>query len=388
MTSRGLHLAVALDGAGWHPAAWRRPDAHPDRLFTAPYWTGLVQTAERGLLDFVTFEDSFGMQGARRPGPDHHVDQVRGRLDAAQTASLVAPVTTHIGLIPTITTVHTEPFHVSTAIATLDYLSEGRAGWRPQLSARPDEAAHFGRRDLSATTSEELFDEAADVVEVVRRLWDSWEEGAEIRDVATGRFIDRDRLHYIDFEGRWFSVKGPSITPRPIQGHPVIAALAHSEVPYRFAARAADVVFVTPQSLDEVEPLTAQVRSAEAAVGRSGAPLQIWGELVVFLGADQRAAEAAKDRLDQWLGRPYRSDAAVYTGDPAGLVDLLEAGHRAGLAGFRLRPAALPGDLDLIVEQVVPGLQARGRFRPAYVEANLRARLGLAPAPNRYGAPA
>src|SRR4029077_16318942 len=132
------------------------------------------------------------------------------------------------------------------------YISHGRAGWRPQLSARPDEADHFGRRRFKEphssdnhstdTRADRLFDEAADVVEVVRRLWDSWEDGAEIRDVATGRFIDRDKLHYIDFEGEWFSVKGPSITPRSPQGQPLVAALAHAEVPYRFAAGTADIV--------------------------------------------------------------------------------------------------------------------------------------------------
>src|SRR5690349_5576694 len=141
-----LHLAVALDGAGWHPAAWREAGIRPAELFTAGYWAGLVQEAERGLLDFVTFEDGLGLQSDRHNAPDPRADRVRGRLDAVLIAARVAPVTRHIGLIPTAVVTHTEPFHLSKAIATLDYVSQGRAGVRLRVSARPDEAAHFGRR--------------------------------------------------------------------------------------------------------------------------------------------------------------------------------------------------------------------------------------------------
>lgn len=210
--SPALHLAVALDGAGWHPAAWREPGAGADRLFTAGHWAALVAEAEAGLLDFVTFEDSLSLQSTDPAGPDGRTDLVRGRLDAVLVAARVAPLSRHIGLVPSVVATHTEPFHVSKALATLDYVSRGRAGLRIQISERPDEVGHFGRRTTPLDPTE-LYAEAADHVEVVRRLWDSWEDDAEIRDVATGRFIDRAKLHYIDFEGPRFSVKGPSITP-------------------------------------------------------------------------------------------------------------------------------------------------------------------------------
>ena len=178
--------------------------------------------------------------------------------------------------MPTAIITHTEPFHLSKAIATLDYVSAGRAGVRVQVGARAGAAAHFGRRDIPPLRSDRLddpdvqqliaghFDEAADYVEVLRRLWDSWEDDAEIRDVATGRFIDRDKLHYIDFDGRWFSVKGPSITPRPPQGQPIVAALGHASVPYRLIARSADVGFVTPRDA------AARRRDRGADPGRAG----------------------------------------------------------------------------------------------------------------------
>ena len=119
-----LHLAVALDGAGWHPAAWRHEAARPEALFDAAYWVGLVDTAERGAIDFVTFEDALTLQSAHPFHPDDRTDQVRGRLDAALLATRVAPVTRHIGLVPTVTTTHTEPFNVANRIASLDHVSE------------------------------------------------------------------------------------------------------------------------------------------------------------------------------------------------------------------------------------------------------------------------
>ncbi|MEW2042937.1 LLM class flavin-dependent oxidoreductase, partial [Streptomyces sp. NPDC005534] len=187
-----LHLAVALDGAGWHPAAWREEGARPGELLTAAYWADLVAEAERGLLDFVTLEDALGLQSAAFHRPDDRTDQVRGSMDAVLLASHLAPLTTHIGLVPTTNVTHTEPFHLAIGIATLDHAAKGRAGWRPQISSRAADAAHFGRRTTPQLTDEdvtdpeliaarlrELFTEAAEVVDAARRLWDkSTSEGA------------------------------------------------------------------------------------------------------------------------------------------------------------------------------------------------------------------
>ncbi|MFF9132640.1 LLM class flavin-dependent oxidoreductase [Streptomyces sp. NPDC014806] len=391
-----LHLAVALDGTGWHPASWREPVARPRELFTARYWADLVTEAERGLLDFVTIEDGLGPQSSHWLDPDERTDQVRGRLDAVLIASRVAPLTSHIGLVPTVIATHTEPFHISKAIATLDHVSTGRAGLRVQISARPHEAAHFGRRTIRRVDAydspaardvvTELFDEAADHVEVVRRLWDSWEDDAEIRDVATGRFIDRDKLHYIDFEGRHFSVKGPSITPRPPQGQPLVTALAHWTVPYRLLARQADVGYVTPHDTEQARATVAEIRAEQEAAGRAGEPLHVFADLVVFLDEDPGAAAARRERLDALAGEPYASDALVFAGTPAELADLLQEFQAAGLSGFRLRPAVAGHDLPAITRGLVPELQRRGAFRRAYEARTLRGLLGLARPANRYAA--
>ncbi|MEU1504601.1 LLM class flavin-dependent oxidoreductase [Kitasatospora sp. NPDC005748] len=394
-----LHLAVALDGAGWHPAAWRAPDARPSELFTPGYWAGLVAEAERGLLDFVTLEDGLGLQSEPFHRPDDRTDRVRGSVDAVLLAALLAPLTDRIGLVPTTNVTHTEPFHLATAIATLDHAARGRAGWRPQIASRASDAAHFGRRTTPQLTDDDirdpeliakrlrpLFAEAADVVEVARRLWDSWEDDAEIRSVPTGRFIDRDKLHHIDFEGEHFSVRGPAITPRPPQGQPLVASLAHASTPYEFAARASDVVFVTPHDRPGVERILAQVDEAVAATGRDlrARPLRRFADLIVLLDDSPAAAADRKARLDELAGAELASDAVVFTGTAAALADLLLDWRSAGLDGFRLRPAALPHDLEAITRALVPELQRRGAFRAAYTATTLRGHLGLERPANRY----
>jgi alkanesulfonate monooxygenase SsuD/methylene tetrahydromethanopterin reductase-like flavin-dependent oxidoreductase (luciferase family) len=399
MTSR-LRIGVALDGAGWHPAAWREPSSRPAELFTPQYWVDLVRTAEEGLLDFVTIEDSLALQSSDVVGPDERTDEVRGRLDAVLIASRVAPVTARIGLIPVATVTHTEPFHVSKAVATLDYTSEGRAGWQVKVSGRADEAAHFGRREHPGTEIEwtspafrefatELFDEAADAVEVVRRLWDSWEDDAEIRDVATDRFLDADKVHEVDFEGRWFSVRGPSITPRPPQGQPVVVALAHNDIPYRLAARSADAVFVTPADaaqaqsiLDEVSAIAAD---AVASGERDGEPLQVFADILVLL--DDPDGERAEDRLRRLdaLGRPLTSDTRIFTGSASELADVVAQLGAIGYDGVRLRPGVATDDLPRIAGAFAAELRARGLFHDRYEADTLRGLLGLPEhLPSRY----
>jgi alkanesulfonate monooxygenase SsuD/methylene tetrahydromethanopterin reductase-like flavin-dependent oxidoreductase (luciferase family) len=395
-SSTPIHLAVALDGAGWHPAAWREADARPAKLFEATYWADLVTQAERGLLDFVTIEDSLGLQSDDPFAPDDRTDRVRGRLDAVLIAARIAPRTNGIGLVPTATVTQTEPFHVSKSIATLDYVSTGRAGVRVQISARHDVADHFGRHPLPRLSAADLADpsvqhqingyfaEAIDYVEVLRRLWDSWEDDAEIRDVATGRFIDRDKLHYIDFEGRWFSVKGPSITPRPPQGQPVVAALGHGAAAYQLIASSADVGFVTPHDAVQASDIAAEIGALRGAAGSGSEALHIFGDVVAFLDEDATTARTRRHRLDELAGNEYQSDAAIFAGTPRELADVLQEWHAAGLTGFRLRPAALPHDLLQITDGLVPELQRRGLFRTAYEAATLRGLLGLSRPANRY----
>ncbi|WP_375485376.1 LLM class flavin-dependent oxidoreductase, partial [uncultured Mycobacterium sp.] len=231
-------------------------------------------------------------------------------------------------------------------------------------SATDREAALFGRPNGSSDP-DELFDEAADFVEVVRRLWDSWEDDAVIRDVTTGRYIDREKLHYIDFTGKYFSVKGPSITPRPPQGQPVVAALAHTPRIYEFAAARADLVFITPTDDAALRRILDEVRTA------GGEHLKIYADVVVAFGGES----------------DFRSDALIFTGSATELVDLLLNWQGIGIDGARLRPAVNIVDLPVIADEVVPALQRVGRFRSGYRDGEtLRNRLGLPVAQNRYTA--
>lgn len=413
-------VGVALDGAGWHPAAWREPGAQPKALFTAPYWTALAESADTSGIDYLTLDDSLHVQGADLDSPLGDPDAltpprlrpeiVEGRLDALLIASWIAPRTRRIGVIPTVTTTHTEPFHLATALQTLDFVSEGRAGWQLRFSPSPVDAAAFGRKEappinLAAVIAgetdpglTELIDEAADVSEVARALWDSWEDDAIIRDVATGRFLDRDRVHHINFEGDRFSVAGPSIVPRSPQGQLPITLLAHAAPIYRLAAAVADVVFITPDSVSKragasrgrsAAEIVAAVRAAEADTERASrglAPLRIVADLVIGLDT---AAESAADRLERLntlSGAPYESDTRVFVGSAADAADLIAEWQAAGVEGVRLRPLSLPVDLTEIGQHLLPVLRERSILNDSAARQNLRAGFGLAPAVNVHTA--
>lgn len=393
MRTKPLHLAVALDGAGWHPAAWREPTARPAELTSARYWTDLALEAEAGLLDLVTLED------ALRPQSTDRTDVVVGRLDAVLVAARLALVTRHVGLVPSATTTHTEPFHLSKAVATLDHATRGRAGVRVQVSLDPREAAHLGRRpELVALDPgsapdpalvDDVLDEARDAVDAVRRLWDSWEDDAEVRDAATGRFVDASKLHPVDVEARHFSVRGPSITPRPPQGQPLVAASSGGPLGHRLVVDCADLGLLAPRDADDARRLVEEVRTARREAGRGGEghePLRLLGDVAVVLDGRPGAAAERLARLDDTAGTPLArtSDALVFAGTPAELADLALEWSEAGLDGLRLRPAALPDDLRAVTRALVPELQRRGAFRTAYAETTLRERFGLARPANRY----
>ncbi|KPI20811.1 luciferase family protein [Actinobacteria bacterium OK074] len=371
-----LHLAVALDTVGWHPAAGAGPDAPGGDLFGLAHWTELVQEAERGLLDFVTLEDP-----PKRPaGP------VRHRLDALLVAAAVAARTGHIGLVPTGVVDQARPTHIARAIATLDHVSGGRAGWRTQVTpARPIPMADLFTPEVQRPMAE-LFERAADLVRVVRALWDGVDDEKALRDLAPGRFAPADpdpggRFAEIEplggAAGDWLTIDSPALAPRAPQGHPLVFTLAHISLRFRYGARAADVVSVTPHSAAEARATVEEIRGEQAAAGRGGQKVHVFADVVVFLDGIQGRAAERKARLDEAHGGEYTSDAPIVVGTPAEVADLLLEWQAAGLSGYRLRPGALPHDLRAITRELVPELQARGAFRTAYEAGTLRGLLGL-----------
>ncbi|MDM7853873.1 LLM class flavin-dependent oxidoreductase [Cellulomonas alba] len=363
-----VHLGVDLTDAGAHPAAWRASGSRPERVFDAARLTELVARAQSGLLDFVALDDAFTLQ-PRSGG-------VRGRLDAALVAARLAPRSAGIGLVATVDTTHTEPFHVSKAIATIDHVSQGRAGWQVAWSTSDAAAAAFGRKPPQSEA--DAIEEADEAAHVIARLWDSWEDDAEIRDVATGRFVDREKLHYVDHEGIRFAVKGPSITPRPPQGRPPVVVPVTGDDALRLAASRADVARVQAATAEEAGELRDRLRSAAQDAERDPDELRVLVDANVVLGADEPTARARFELL-QDLDDARWDGSLAHVGTAHTLTSTVEEWVRAGAAdGFVLRPASLATDLDAVVAHTVPALQRLGLFRTAYPGTTLRDTLGLA----------
>ncbi|MFD5545025.1 LLM class flavin-dependent oxidoreductase, partial [Streptomyces sp. NPDC127079] len=191
MPGPALHLAVEIDGDGSHPAAWRRAAHAPGLLLSPRRVATLAATAENAGFTLITLDDGVLPPGAS-PNPV-------GRIGAVERAAFAAASTSTIGVAPVVPVTYAEPFHVSGQLASLDHVCAGRAGWVVAQEERPEAARAWGRPLVADADARAR--ESRDGVEVVRALWDSWEDDAVIRSVATSRYLDRDRLHYIDFTG-------------------------------------------------------------------------------------------------------------------------------------------------------------------------------------------
>ncbi|WP_295788030.1 LLM class flavin-dependent oxidoreductase [uncultured Microbacterium sp.] len=393
--SHRAHLAVALDGAGWHPAAWRESTARPTELTSAGYWRDLARLADDAGVLFATIEDALSLGGRSfEADAETRRDRARGRLDAVLLSSFLAPATRRLGLVPAVTTAHPEPFHVATGLQTLDHVSRGRAGVRLVAGSTPRERANFGRRaegptGLPASGRVEddpallaAFREAGEVAEAIRLLADSWEDDAIVRDLETGKFLDRERVHNVDFAGEFFSITGASIVPRSPQGQPLVTALAHQSVPYRFAAAHADLVFVTPRDADGVGGIRDELADAASRARDEIEPLRVFADLLVLIAPTRAEAADTWARLEE--RDPITTDARVVVGTADDIVDEVRAFVDAGVDGVRLRPARLPADLVAIAEQVVPRARAAGILSPDRGEPTLRERLGLPRPSSRY----
>jgi alkanesulfonate monooxygenase SsuD/methylene tetrahydromethanopterin reductase-like flavin-dependent oxidoreductase (luciferase family) len=342
-------LGIELDGEGSHPAAWRRAHHPPSESLSGRTLTQKVRAAENAGFTLATFDDSILPPGSG----------ITGRVDAVNRASFVAATTSTIGLVPVVETTYAEPFHTSSQLATLDYSSRGRGGWIAARVADPAAARAWGRTALAE--QKDLDREQRDSITVVRELWDSWEDDAVVRDYASGRFLDRDKLHYVDFEGQSFTVKGPAIVPRPPQGQLVV-----------FGGEAdreqVDVVLVTEPDHD------AAVETARRSPGLT------FVEVAVTLDTPHASAV---DRLTA-LNGPIPTDRRLeYVGTPAGFVNLLTelADHTDGV---RLFPTVIDEDLPVLARYVLPALFKSGVAHRPVPGSSLRSNLGLGRPANRY----
>ncbi|MFJ3669581.1 LLM class flavin-dependent oxidoreductase [Streptomyces sp. NPDC090106] len=356
MSGPALALAVELDGDGAHPAAWRRAAHSPDQLLTPRRVASVAAVAENAGFTLVTLDD-----GALPP--DASPDPV-GRIGAVERAAFVAASTSTIGIAPVVPVTYAEPFHVSSQLASLDHVSGGRAGWVVGEEERPGAARAWGRPLVA--DAEGRARESREGVEVARALWDSWEDDAVIRSVATSRYLDRERLHYIDFTGETYAVKGPAIVPRPPQGQLVVLG-----APDRVPAARLDVALVAGRDLAAV---------ASAASG-AGTP-RVFAEVEVAL--DTPEATAAERVADLERHTPWTDRGRLrHIGSAERLVRLLAELSRH-VDGVRLRPLVLDEDLGVLSRLVLPALSERRLLVRPLPGASLRSALGLERPANRF----
>lgn len=348
---RPLHLFLELDGAGWHPSAWRRSRHSPADVFSGVRLRELAVTAQAQGFAGVTFED---------PAPGDPRNPV-GHLDAVQRAAFLAAVTDGIGLVPVVPTTYTEPFHVAAQLASLDHSSHGRAGWVAAVSPGSGPARAV---DLPQASAAGLGRELVDGISTARALWDSWEDDAVIRDVATGRYLDRDRVHHVDVRTESYSVKGPSTVPRPPQGHPVV-----------FAA-AADLPSDVPAGLVDV------VLTGDRDARRTGGGPLVVVDLEIVLDTESASGGNRLAALDV-DGVSPTSNRLRHSGSGESLAELLI--DLAGTVdGVRLHAAVLDEDVRQLLRSTLPALRAARLLQHPLSGASLRSTLGLARPRNRF----
>jgi FMN-dependent oxidoreductase (nitrilotriacetate monooxygenase family) len=432
-SKRQMHFGVFVLGTGNHSAGWRM-----DGAFTTSCSIQVMQSiasiAERGKFDLFFISDGPVMD----PG-DH--PSFLNRFEPMTLLSALGMVTRHIGLGATVSTSFNEPFNVARAFASLDHLSGGRAGWNVVTSSNKAAALNFGKELNEHDLRYEI---ANEFVDVVRGLWDCWDDGAIVRDRATGTFLDKSKVRPLEHKGRFFNVKGPLNIERSPQGHPVIIQAGGSPPGQELSARTADLVF----SVVNGDPTSAKaaydsLKGRVVKHGRRPEHLPILPGVMPIIGETDSEAKDQLDRLQGWLtasnaltlvsqrlgydiaGYPldgpvpdfptktdrgqafsntllemarrekmtlrdlYNITAAarghwVIYGSPKRIADILEEWFTAERAdGFVVMPAYFPGAFDDFVDKVVPELQRRGLYRKDYTGPTLRDHLGLERPPAR-----
>lgn len=430
---RQLKLGAFLYTPGSHSAGWRHPEARPETDMDFAWYVKMARTAERGLLDTVFFQDTAAVggsgnldgAGAVRPRSSRQV-----YLEPVSLIAALAAVTTHIGLISTATTTYGQPYDLARRFATIDHISGGRAGWNLVTSQVEDEAGNFGaERHMDHALR---YERAEEFWDVVTALWDSWEDGALLRDKESGLYIDGTKLHFQHHEGRHFKVRGPLNLPRTPQGRPVVSEAGSSEAGKELAARTADLVFTAQTVLEEGRAFAEDVKARAVRHGRRPDDVKILSGLMTIVGRTEQEAQdklgalqalisdeaamrllarlcgdldihafdpngplpplppsnAAKERLSirqvaRYLGTSLGHQLQV--GTPATIADRMQEWLEAGACdGFNLMFPHFPQPLEDFVDLVVPELQKRGIYRTAYEGRTLRENLGIPVPRNRY----
>ncbi len=422
---RQMRLGVFAVGTGNHSAGWRMPGA--DRSNQDPaVLLRIAAEAERAKYDLFFIAD-----GLHAAAGDH--PSFLARIEPVALVSALSQTTRRIGLGASISTTYSQPFTVARQFASVDHLSGGRAGINIITGANLKAGANYGRAHPSHA---ERYAIAEEFVDVLTKLWDSWEDGALIADAATGRYVDPARLHAIDHVGAHFQVQGPLNAARCPQGRPVIIQAGGSAAGQALAARTADVVFAVAHDLDEARAEYAGFKRQVAGFGRDPSQVHLLPGVMPVLGRDPGAARALLDELQSFVGDTdaltlvsvrlghdisgypldgpvpelgetqgghamsktllalarregmrlrdlYNLIAAarghwVLCGTPVMVADALEEWFTTGAAdGFIVLPPWFPAAFVQFNEEVLPLLRQRGLFRDDYAGTTLRDHLGL-----------
>jgi len=437
--SRQLRLGAFMRPVSIHTAAWRYPGAYPDANFNFAHLKRFAQTLERGCFDAFFMADHLAL--LNMPMRALKRSATVTSFDPLTLLPALAVVTERIGLVATASTTFNEPYHVARKFASLDHISEGRAGWNVVTTSNPEAALNFGLDDHMEHG--ERYRRAREFFEVVTGLWDSWADDAFIRDVETGVYFDPEKLHVLNHKGEHLSVRGPLNIARPIQGWPVIVQAGASEAGRQLAAETAEVVFGSQNSLAEGQRFYADVKGRMEKAGRDREHLKILPGAFVVVGETVAEARDKKKRLDslvhpdsgiaslsvqlghdvsdfdldgplpaipesnasrsarqklvemaerekmtvrqlaQYVGGAYGSLEMI--GTPATIADQMEEWLQTEASdGFNVMFPYVPGGLDDFVDRVIPELQRRGLFRRNYEGKTLRENLGLPRPENRF----
>jgi FMN-dependent oxidoreductase (nitrilotriacetate monooxygenase family) len=433
-----MKLGLFVRPVGHHVASWRHPDSHADAGVNFRRLVEMAQTAERGRFDMLFSADT---QSVWTTHPDglHRMHYVAWIEPFTQMAAL-AGFTRNIGLVCTASTTYEEPFTIARKFASLDIVSEGRAGWNLVTSGNETEAPNFGRS--AHPPKSERYRRAREFAEVVNGLWNSWDDDAFVRNRASGVFFDKEKMHVLDHSGQYFSVKGPLNVPRSPQGQPVLVQAGASDDGIELAAETAEVVFAAQNRLEGGKAFYAELRGRMAKkYGRDPDHLKILPGLAVTVG---RTTDEAKEKYQRMLdlihpdvglgllsrrigfdltGYPLdgplpelpkndvvasRSDVMVemakrenltirqlyqrfagarghleVVGTARQVADTMQEWVEARAAdGFNVIVPYFPGGLNDFVDLVIPELQRRDVFRTEYESTTLRGNLGL---PQRQG---
>lgn len=374
-------LVAITHSTGSHLRGWRHPNTPARPATDVKAFIEVVQELERGLFDALFLSETTGVM----PGPDEayqHESMVNESLDPTLLLAAIATATRRIGLITTASTSLTQPYSLARLLASLDHLSGGRAGWNVVTSRFETEARNFGI-DAQMLRSPARYDVAAEFVDVVKGLWDSFDDDAFVHDREAGQVFDPARIQPLDHRGASFRVSGSLGIARPPQGHPVILQAGMSEAGRELTAREADLALTSGGGWHARETRE-DVRRRAAANGRDPDALVVLAVLPSVLVADTRAeAEAQLRELTALMNPADRQRHGILAGTADDVADLIEDWLDAGAAdGFAVGFPYLQGPVAAFTRLVVPELQRRGRFRTAYAGATLRENLGL-PRPPR-----